>query len=123
MIVMGTSGPKYYPQLVFSKVRYTSFEKWWNTDIVLVDSKRNIFTRRKIVCEIANTDGGAHVDPSLKEPYYDVSQANSLGWIHHDERTGIDRVLNDPIPPCIRQISYETLLTFNKLDIAKEVSK
>ena len=64
--------------------------------IVLVDNKRNIFTRRKIVCEIADTYGGAHVDPSLKEPYYNVSQANSLGWIHHDEPTGIDRALNDP---------------------------
>jgi hypothetical protein len=68
------------PMLQLSKIKYVDIDNWWNSKKVLVDKKKNIFTRRLLVLEIADTDGGAHVDPELNESYYDISRANTLGW-------------------------------------------
>jgi len=43
------------------------FQNWWDSKKVIVDGKKNIFTRRKLILELADTDGGAHVDDGLKE--------------------------------------------------------
>jgi len=48
-------------------------------------SEKNIFTRRKIVLELSDTDGGAHVDAGLKDDYFALSRDNSLGWFNTDK--------------------------------------
>jgi hypothetical protein len=120
MLIMGKNVRQLAPQLELSKIKYTSFDNWWNLDIVLSDQKKNTFTRKKIILELANTDGGAHVDPEINEPYFDISRSNTIGWKIHESDSTKDRPINDPIPPSIRQISYETLLTFRKIDVTKE---
>jgi hypothetical protein len=108
------------PKLNKSENKSVTLENWWNSKIVISDKMNNLFTRKKIVLELVNTDGGAHVDSALNVPYYDLSRANTLGWIYHDGITNKEKPLNDPIPPCIRQISYETILTFQNTDLEKE---
>lgn len=108
------------PMLQLSKVKFVDFNNWWNSKKVLVDRKKNVFTRRLLILELADTDGGAHVDPELNESYFDISRANTLGWTYHDGKTNSNKPLNDPVPPCIRQISYEIILTFKDIDIINE---
>jgi hypothetical protein len=35
------------------------------------------------VLAMANTDGGAHVDPSVDRTYARLSRQNSIGWMFH----------------------------------------
>jgi hypothetical protein len=60
------------------------FEDWWN-GIVLVDAQKNEFTRRDIVLNLANKEGGAHVDHQIDEKYNNLRKNNSQGWITGDE--------------------------------------
>ena len=55
------------------------FSNWWN-QIVIADSKGNTFKRRELVLALTNTDGGAHVDPTLDARYRALSRENSLGF-------------------------------------------
>lgn len=90
------------------------FVKWWN-DPVLKDSANRTMSRMKLVLEIANTDGGAHVDPDLDEAYIALSRENSMGWQFVD-------LEGNEIPPigriefaCVRQIAHETLSTIDHI--------
>ncbi len=88
--------------------RWLPFEKWWNNSVIK-DNKGRFFNRRELILHVADTDGGAHVDPELDEQYMDFSRKNSLGWIIDDGN------IKKPFPPptmaCIRQIAHETLET------------
>jgi len=88
--------------------RNVGFSFWWEEEIIIFDNKKKAFLRKDIVLEVANTDGGAHVDKSLKSTYYDISRRNSISI----EVDGMP--INNPILPSIRQIAYETIATFDK---------
>lgn len=82
------------------------FPEWWN-QIVLTDMRGSLFSRRALVMAVANTDGGAHIDPALDSDYAELSRKNSIGYA-----VG----LNDNITPIdkselasIRQIAHEVL--------------
>lgn len=107
------------PRLGSKKFQLVSFQNWWNNKKVLKDIKGNIFTRRKLVQYLANKDGGAHVDPEIELEYYEISRKNTIGWSLVNS-SGESVPLNDQVLPSIRQISYETLETFNTIDINKE---
>lgn len=91
--------------------RWIRFEDWWNHPVVR-DDKRRVFHRRDLVLNVADTDGGAHVDPTLDEAYMDLSRNNSLGWILTEG--DVQRPFPSPIMPCIRQIAHEVLMTVGK---------
>ena len=88
--------------------RWLFFPKWWNNNVIK-DNKGRFFNRREITLHVADTDGGAHVDPELDEQYMDLSRNNSLGWVI------VDGNVEKPFPPptmaCIRQIAHEVLET------------
>jgi hypothetical protein len=65
------------------------------------------------------TDGGAHVDEALKADYHNLTRKNSLGWFQVDQ-WGKSEALENPVPPSIRQIAFETLETFKSVDIENE---
>jgi hypothetical protein len=88
--------------------RWTDFDTWWN-GVVFRDAQRREITRGELVLAVANQDGGAHVDPALREVYAALSRQNSLGWIRvvNGKRTPVD-------PPhlyAIRQVAHEVLKT------------
>jgi len=109
---MSTEGAKYIASVEAGGNPYPGrkipFSDWWN-QTVIVDNKRREFNRRDLVLHVANTDGGAHVDPELDEAYMALSRENSLGWIFN--KAGVDIPLNDPVLPCIRQITHEVFVT------------
>ncbi len=88
--------------------RWLPFDKWWNNNIIK-DNKGRFFNRRELILHVADTDGGAHVDPELDEQYMDLSRNNSLGWIIGDGN--IEKPFPPPTMACIRQIAHELLET------------
>lgn len=81
------------------------FDAWWN-DPVLKDTLGTIFSRKKLVLDVANTDGGAHVDPSLNSAYEALARHNSFGWVISASH-GPQPFTNSPVLPSLRQIAYE----------------
>lgn len=105
------AGGKYIALLdgTIASHRPVTFDQWWNK-VVIVDDQRHTITRKELVLAVANTDGGAHVDPNLDEKYARLSRGNSLAWIWHDERG--DRPMEGPELAAVRQIAHEVLKSF-----------
>lgn len=84
------------------------FDEWW-TAPVFKDGKGRVLTRKDVVLIAANQDGGAHVDPKLDETYFELTRANSLGWVASD---GINVTPFDgPERAALRQIAHEMMKT------------
>ncbi|GAG01241.1 unnamed protein product [marine sediment metagenome] len=93
-----------------SKTKKLAFNVWWNNMFVIKDKSGNTFSREDLVLNIADTDGGAHIDPKLNADYASLSRFNSLGWKFF--RNDIeDDFRNSPVLPSIRQIAHEVLKT------------
>ena len=80
------------------------FDTWWTMAVVKDDEGRT-FSRKDLVLFVANQDGGAHIDPTLRSQLADLSRNNSLGWSYLTIMG--PQALSNPIPAMIRQISYE----------------
>ena len=95
---------------VRSRTREISFKIWWDGVFVIKDKYGKTLTRKDLVLSVANTDGGAHVDPNLDETYSNLTRFNSMGWKFF-RRDVEDNFRNSPALPSIRQIAYEVLKT------------
>lgn len=108
---MGSKGLYYRPSDDDSshstRTFFLRFEDWWNE--IIFDDKNNFFTRKDIVLFVANQDGGAHVDPSMKESFAKLVKYNSLGWV--DGMGNYPQ--NNPIYQAIRVIANEVLTSNN----------
>lgn len=92
--------------------RWIPFEEWWNNSVVK-DNMNRRFNRRDLILHVADTDGGAHVDPALDAAYADFSRNNSLGWTIN-VRNDVQRPFPPPTLACIRQIAHELLKTLQE---------
>jgi hypothetical protein len=93
-----------------SRAEKIAFKIWWNGVFVIKDKDGQTFTRKDLVLNIANTDGGAHIDPKLDVAYANLSRFNSLGWkVFRCDIEG--DFTNSPVLPSIRQITHEVLKT------------
>jgi hypothetical protein len=98
------------------EIRMVDFDNWWDNKVVICDKFKKTFTRRKLILELADTDGGAHVDSSIKENYWKQTRENSINWFVHD-KTGRPIPIENPVPLCIRQIAHEVIQTFKSLNL------
>ncbi len=89
------------------------FDQWWDKNIICKDNQANTFTRSSLVLNVAETNGGVHIDPKLKADYVSLAKKNSLGWTWSASRVqgGKEIDFGNPIPPSIRQIAHELLAT------------
>ena len=71
------------------------------------------FCRRDLILNVADTDGGAHVDPYLDEAYMGLSRKNSLGWIFFNGNIE-EAFRGRPELACMRQIAEEVLITLRE---------
>lgn len=85
------------------------FVNWWN-DPVIKDDRGRTFCRRELVLHVADTDGGAHVDPELDEAYIRLSRENSLGWQFTTGNVS-SALRGRPELACMRQVAHEVLST------------
>ena len=72
------------------------------------DSAQILFSRKDFVFALANQEGGAHVDPQIKEAYDKIANSNSMGWTYK-EGNADEIPLGNPVPYSVRQISYEVI--------------
>src|SRR5882672_2338262 len=98
--------------------RWIPFEDWWNNRVVK-DNQQRYFNRRELILNVADTGGGAHVDPALDAAYADLSRNNSLAWVIREG--DVQRPFPPPTMACIRQIAHEVLETL-KVKAKTEVS-
>ncbi len=109
-IHLGPDGAEYIPRGLSNEnsanLRKLRFSDWWNMPVVKAENGAK-FSRRKLVLNVADTDGGAHVDPDLEVAYMELSRNNSLGWSFNNGK--IETPLGGPELPCMRQIAYEVL--------------
>ena len=113
---LSTGGSRYLPLVAMGGGPYPlqpiPFVNWWN-DPVLKDNKGRTFCRRELVLHVADTDGGAHVDPELDAAYMAISRENSLGWIFSDGKSE-SPLGGRPELICMRQIAHELLSTLHQ---------
>jgi hypothetical protein len=86
------------------------FNVWWKDMFVIKDKDKNTFTRKDLVLNAANKDGGAHIDSSLDESYASLSRFNALGWKFFRKNVE-DDFRNNPASASIRQIAHEVIKT------------
>lgn len=101
------------------EIRQVDFENWWDGKIIIRDKYHKKFTRKNLIVELANRDGGAHVDEGLDVDYKRLTRDNSVDWFFADE-FGKQIPMQNPVPVSVRQISFETLQTFGNIDLNKE---
>lgn len=102
--------PKGNPEKLPNKAMLT-FPEWWNMKVIVAKgNKKDIaFSRRELVLQVANTDGGSHVDNTLDEKYMALSRWNAIGIVTIQD--GIEKPIDNPVFACIRQIAHEVLST------------
>jgi hypothetical protein len=66
-------------------------------------------SRRDMVLDLRDTDGGAHFDETIDEDYVALSRDNALGWqlIDGDPPKQPPVSMGDPVPATVRQIWWE----------------
>jgi hypothetical protein len=108
------------PLLDSSESRMTNFFEWWR-ETVIKDFDGNVFSRKDVILNVADTDGGAHVDPSLERTYAKLTRENSCQMLfgNIDMSHGWPETLaghkmspmESPVNASIRQIGHEVLKT------------
>lgn len=83
------------------------FDDWWEEPVVAISDVWH--SRRDLILNLRDTDGGAHFDESLNQEYVALSRANALGWqlIDGDPPTRPPVSMSDPVPATVRQIWWE----------------
>jgi hypothetical protein len=113
---MDASGARYMPMVRLgggpTPPKLVPFVEWWNSP-VLKDNRQNRFSRRELVLNVADADGGGHVDPTLDQAYLNISRQNGLGWVF--TRGNFEAAFAGRAElACMRQIAHELLLTLHR---------
>ncbi|PER43296.1 hypothetical protein [Bacillus thuringiensis] len=122
--IMPLSKPMYYeevsidgvtliPYLNENEEKYIPFKEWWEEQVILTNGYGNTFTRKSIVTELANRDGGAHVDSKLRDSYFHLTRGISTGETFQ-RNDGDPEPIPNPHLFTMRQITYEVLKTLEK---------
>lgn len=99
----------FVPGKLLSQKRVVSLKYWWQEEVILTDNTGYDFTRKDVVLNIANKDGGGHVDSKVSIEYYNLKTGKTSGVVFN--RNGVTYTFN-PLIASIRQIAEEVLLSF-----------
>lgn len=104
----GTISIKYFP--IYKQwtnfIPIVDFETWWNTEVY--DNKNgDVLTRKSLILNIANKDGGAHID-NLKQEYKSFKKNDLIQFNINGKLQGFDNI---PAYPAVMQIAWELLQT------------
>jgi hypothetical protein len=110
---IGPNGISYWPHCLSStgcadERRFKSFQRWWNTKVI-DDRQGHTLSRKDIVLNLANKEGGAHLDPELPKGYKAISRENSIGI--SGGQVGKSEPIQNTISACMRQIAEEVRLS------------
>ena len=90
--------------------------KDWLEQVIYRDNKGVKLSRFDLIIEVANKDGGAHIDPDDKksERYRQFRRRDGLGIIANGRK---DAFINNPVPSSLRQMAEEVLKSMNSIQI------
>jgi len=89
---------------------YLDFDTWWTSEIY--DNKvGDILTRKGLILNVANKDGGAHID-DLKQEYNSFKKSDILKFEVNETMQGADNI---PAYPAVMQIAWELLHSIKKV--------
>lgn len=107
--------PKCNSEYKMDDYRMTRFVDWFNEPVVL-DSQESIFSRREMILNMADTDGGAHLDPEIQANYLNIKRPifiERIQFCFGPDGTPMNAMGNIP-EICMRQIAFEVLYTLGK---------
>lgn len=121
LVVMKMSGEgEYIPRVAAPpnpnhQIRKIPFDQWWDDPVAKTKGGLggHSFSRRDLVLNVADTDGGAHVDSELESEYMDFSRKNSLGW-KFGNGSMEEAFKGRPELVCMRQIAEEVMITLRE---------
>jgi hypothetical protein len=97
-------------------IRKLSFDEWWNEKIF--DNRKGLkFSRKNLILEIANTDGGAHSDDDITENYSELIYDKPFDWVVGNGKFGAGPTKsfeNDIVPETVVCIGEEFLQTIDE---------
>lgn len=101
--------PQYaqYEKKRIQEGRFLSVKDW--LEKVIYDDKKGVkLSRYDLIKEVANKDGGAHIDEDAKKSkeYLQFRSCDGLGIIVNGKR---DAFSNNPVPSSLRQMAQEVL--------------
>jgi hypothetical protein len=88
------------------------FKDWWSGRAVLRDDRRS-WTRKQLVLELANREGGVHIDPAQNERYERL--ATKVARCHIADDDGPLEMVGNPVGATVRQMSWELTQTLPDL--------
>ena len=91
--------------------RMCSFEEWWNEEVIDSSKEEYRLSRKDIVLNIADTDGGAHVDTDEESSYRAIKYGEALGV--RAIINGEEEVIPELHIAILRQIAYEFMRTMS----------
>jgi hypothetical protein len=90
--------------------RCVGFAGWWQNAVMKVDG---VWSRKDLVLTLANTEGGAHVDPDLDDRYNMLAKHNGIGFMAMSA-SGRTPFAGDAVAVAVRQVTYEVLETLTR---------
>lgn len=89
-----------------------AFDQWWRKPFLKDKSGRPI-TRSSVVLDVANKDGGSHIDPVLPEAFRSLSSGAALSFQNVSE-DGSSADIHGFVMATLRQIAFELLDTLRR---------
>ncbi|NGX37963.1 MAG: hypothetical protein K1000chlam2_01132 [Chlamydiae bacterium] len=89
---------------------WVGLEEWWNR--LLFEDNGIKFTPKELVCCIANTDGGAHIDPNLKSHYCYLERTGSVGGMYFID--GKQHFPAGPVKVILPHIGHEVVSSLKR---------
>lgn len=94
--------------------RTRTFNAWWTTPVTKLRDGR-LLSRRDYVLPVANSEGGAHVDPKITPMFDEFLRRNPFGWEWEMEGGPAHPVAGNAALAAVRQIAYEVEETLRPL--------
>ena len=93
--------------------RVVGFASWWQNAVMKVDG---VWSRKDLVLALANTEGGAHVDPGLDERYDRLAKKNGVGFVAMST-SGEKSFAGNVVAVAVRQVTHEVLETLTREEV------
>lgn len=93
---------------------WTTFYRWWDQDYIVMLDDHSAYTRKDVLCCVANKLGGAHFDPEIPNNIHKLinnySQSLLIPWSDGTEWRLQTSTMLEAI---VRQIAFEFLVSAN----------
>jgi len=90
-----------------------SFVEWWKVGCIPGENKAR-HSREWLVMQMANKEGGAHVDPEITKGY---AELRTTGMGMTVSSNGVNGFINSPADVSVRQIAWELLASLKQADV------